>query len=92
MSGSTDYASTKKEYRYSFDLNAPGKLHPQARTCVLDFYDQLEDSTVGADYNVADHLPGPLKSGVNKKEALEIIGKAGAEGKNHLMWVDMQEK
>ena len=46
-----------KEYRYHFDLNAPGKLHPQARTGLLDFYDQLVDRTAEQAYNIADHLP-----------------------------------
>jgi hypothetical protein len=92
-----------KEYRYHFDLNAPGKLHPQARTGLLDFYDQLVDRTAEQAYNIADHLPvsrrqrhgllslknltwcfltehaqGPLKSGVDKKTTLEIIGKVNS--------------
>jgi len=54
--------------------------------------DKIEDKTVGLQYDIAKHLPGPLRSGRDKVETLREVSAADGRGENHVFWTEMQQK
>eukprot|EP00756_Hemistasia_phaeocysticola_P008845 Hpha_TRINITY_DN14744_c0_g1::TRINITY_DN14744_c0_g1_i1::g.103168::m.103168/K07440/CYP46A1; cholesterol 24-hydroxylase len=54
--------------------------------------DKIEDRTKGLDYNIAEHLPGPLRSGRDRTEVLREVSAADGRGENHVFWTEMQRK
>eukprot|EP01065_Artemidia_motanka_P052258 TRINITY_DN938_c1_g7_i1.p1 TRINITY_DN938_c1_g7~~TRINITY_DN938_c1_g7_i1.p1 ORF type:complete len:614 (+),score=189.26 TRINITY_DN938_c1_g7_i1:220-1842(+) len=52
---------------------------------------QMEDWTQGLSYNIAEHLPGPLRHR-ERDDVLHEVQRANGAGAAHVMWADMQRR
>eukprot|EP00041_Stephanoeca_diplocostata_P026291 m.705756 g.705756 ORF g.705756 m.705756 type:complete len:190 (-) comp22928_c0_seq19:1706-2275(-) len=77
------------------NLNAlQASFKPKNKVPRYSTLEQLHDDTEGADYDIADHLPGPLQNGESSNRPLKNRNLmeqaiAFADGKMHYFWEDM---